>query len=275
MQNAMSQAREVGGSMRPSTSSRSGTSMVTVLGQQPRYMQLAQTLVNEIQNGRYPVGSTIPTEFELCEQFGASRSTVREAVKQLVQLGMVVRQPGVGTTVKALKSEGAYTQVMQQLSDLQRYTADTVLEILSKETEPLVDDAVCELLRANPGETWLHVRSLRRSPDSVDPICHTDAYIHPAFRSLKVDMDELHTPLFTMIERQFGEQIAQVQQEIRAIAMPTAVARLLNAKARSPALWVCRRYLNRRGDMVEGSINIHPADRYTYSETFQRGWNSA
>jgi GntR family transcriptional regulator len=275
MQKAMSQAREVDGSMRPSTSSSSGTSMVTVLGQQPRYMQLAQTLVNEIQNGRYPVGSTIPTEFELCAQFGASRATVREAVKQLVQLGMVVRQPGVGTTVKALKSEGAYTQVMQQLSDLQRYTADTVLEILSKKTEPLVDNAVCKLLRANPGETWLHVKTLRRSPDSADPICHTDAYIHPAFRSLKVDMDELHTPLFTMIERQFGEQIAQVQQEIRAIAMPPAVARLLSAKARSPALWVCRRYLNRRGDVVEGSINIHPADRYTYSETFQRGWNSA
>ncbi len=108
--------------------------MVTVLGQQPRYMQLAQTLINEIQSGRFPVGSTIPTEFELCEQFGASRSTVREAVKQLVQLGMVVRQAGVGTTVKAVRSEGGYRQVMQQLSDLHRYTADTVLQILSKET---------------------------------------------------------------------------------------------------------------------------------------------
>ena len=80
--------------MRPSTSSACKTSMVNVLGQQPRYMQLAQTLINEIQSGRFPVGSTIPTEFELCEQFGASRSTVREAVKQLVQLGMVVRQAG-------------------------------------------------------------------------------------------------------------------------------------------------------------------------------------
>src|ERR1700760_384684 len=75
--------------------------MVNVLGQQPRYMQLAQTLINEIQSGRFPIGSTIPTEFELCEQFGASRSTVREAVKQLLQLGMVVRQAGGGPTRKA------------------------------------------------------------------------------------------------------------------------------------------------------------------------------
>ena len=88
--------RDGSGRAHPPRSSRSliftQEPMVTVLGQQPRYMQLAQTLVNEIQSGRFPVGSTIPTEFELCEQFGASRSTVREAVKQLVQLGMVVRQ---------------------------------------------------------------------------------------------------------------------------------------------------------------------------------------
>src|ERR1700760_808803 len=128
--------------------------MVTVLGQQPRYMQLAQTLINEIQSGRFPVGSTIPTEFELCEQFGASRSTVREAVKQLVQLGMVVRQAGIGTTVQALNSEGSYRQVMQQLSDLHRYSADTALQVLKKETVEVSDASLCAMLQAKPGETW-------------------------------------------------------------------------------------------------------------------------
>ncbi|WP_370467226.1 GntR family transcriptional regulator, partial [Caballeronia sp. BR00000012568055] len=159
--------------------------MVNVLGQQqPRYLQLAQTLINEIQSGRFPVGSTIPTEFELCEQFGASRSTVREAVKQLVQLGMVVRQAGIGTTVKSVSSEGSYRQVMQQLSDLHRYTADTVLELLNKDTVELSDPKLCEMLQAKPGETWLHLEGIRRSPENVDPICHTEVFIQPAFRSL-------------------------------------------------------------------------------------------
>lgn len=248
--------------------------MVTVLGQQPRYMQLAQTLVNEIQSGRFPVGSTIPTEFELCEQFGASRSTVREAVKQLVQLGMVVRQAGVGTTVKSLRSEGGYRQVMQHLSDLHRYTADTVLQILSKETAELRDPAVCELLKAGPGETWLRITGLRRSGDSPDPICHTEVLIQPAFRSLVVSENESHVPIYTLIEKQFGERIVEVQQEIRAIAMPAAIATLVNARARSPALWLCRRYLNRRSEVVEAAFSIHPADRFSYSETFQREWNA-
>ena len=249
--------------------------MVTVLSQQPRYMQLAQTLVNEIQSGRYPVGSTIPTEFELCEQFGASRSTVREAVKQLVQLGMVVRQAGVGTTVKAVRAENSYRQVMQQLSDLHRYTADTTLEFLSKSTVEINDPVLCEITRAKPGETWLRIEFLRRSPNSPDPICHTEVFIQPAFRSLNVVDSQPQLPIYTMIERQFGEQIAEVAQDIRAIALPSDIAKLVNAKAKSPALWLCRSYFNRRGQIVEVSLNIHPADRFTYSETFQRGWNAA
>jgi len=249
--------------------------MVTVLSQQPRYMQLAQTLINEIQTGRYPVGSTIPTEFELCEQFGASRSTVREAVKQLVQLGMVVRQAGVGTTVKAVRAETSYRQVMQQLSDLHRYTADTTVEVLSKSTVEINDPVLCELTRAKPGETWLRIEFLRHSPNSPDPICHTEVFIQPAFRSLNVVESQPRMPIYTMIERQFGEQIAEVAQDIRAIALPSDIAKLLNAKAKSPALWLCRSYFNRRGQIVEVSLNIHPADRFTYSETFQRGWNTA
>jgi DNA-binding GntR family transcriptional regulator len=52
------------------------------------------------------------------------------------------------------------------------------------------------------------------------------------------------------------------------------LAQRLNAKARSPALWLCRRYLNRRGQLVELTISVHPADRYSYSETFQLDWHA-
>jgi DNA-binding GntR family transcriptional regulator len=77
---------------------------------QPRYLQLAQTLLNEIEGGKYPIGSLLPTEFALCEQFGVSRATAREAVKRLVQMGLVVRQPRVGTTVRARSASTGYRQ---------------------------------------------------------------------------------------------------------------------------------------------------------------------
>jgi DNA-binding GntR family transcriptional regulator len=133
---------------------------MSLIGPQPRYRQLAQTLINEIETGRYPVGDLLPTEFELCEQFGASRFTVREAIKQLVQRGLVDRQAGVGTRVKNAQPSSEYRQVMQRLTDLQRYSAQTELEIFDAKTiQP--DQELCQLLRATPGQTWLRAEGVR------------------------------------------------------------------------------------------------------------------
>ncbi len=137
------------------------TRMTPLLNQQPRYLQLAQTLIQEIRDGRYSVGDFLPTEFDLCEQFGASRFTVREAVKRLVQMGLVDRQPGVGTRVLAREAVSGYQQVMRQLSDLQQYTADTELEILARDLVE-VDETLAPVLRAGNGESWLHISALRR-----------------------------------------------------------------------------------------------------------------
>jgi DNA-binding GntR family transcriptional regulator len=83
----------------------------------------------------------------------------------------------------------------------------------------------------------------------------------------------LRTPVYTLIEQQFGEQVAQVEQQIRAIALGATMARILKAPPRSPALWICRHYLNRRGEAIEVAISTHPAERFTYSENFIRDWN--
>ena len=244
------------------------------LGPQPRYRQLAQTLINEIEMGRYPVGELLPTEFELCEQFGASRFTVREAVKQLVQLGLVDRQPGVGTRVKISQASTEYRQVMQRLTDLQRYSAQTELEVFHAETVEL-DKQLCQLLRGTVGEVWLRAEGVRRVGDRKPPICFTELYIHPAFRSVQGLVGRrLRTPVYTLIEQQFGEQVAEVQQQIRAVSLNASMARVLKAQPRSPALWICRHYVNRRGEVIEVAISTHPAERFTYTENFVRDWQS-
>ena len=74
---------------------------------QHRYAALAQSLLHDIESGRYPVGSLLPTEIELVEQFGLSRHTVREAIRQLQQVGLVTRRKGVGTRVKLLQQRRA------------------------------------------------------------------------------------------------------------------------------------------------------------------------
>jgi GntR family transcriptional regulator len=248
--------------------------MVSLIGQHPRYLQLAQTLLNEIQAGRYPVGALLPTEFALCEQFGTSRFTVREAVKQLVQMGLVTRQAGVGTRVIATSPNLGYRQVMRDLTDLRQYTAETALDILETDLVE-IGGGLPTLLRAQAGELWLRVAGLRRTDAAQPPICFTEVYIHPAFRSLQGLAGQSHTPIYVLIEQQFGEHIAEVTQEIRAVSLGAKMAKVLGAKPQSPALWVCRHYINRKKQVVEVAISTHPADRFTYSQTFQRDWQAS
>ena len=51
----------------------------------PLYFQLEKLILEEIDNGNYPVGSMIPTEMELSQMFGISRTTVRQAISDLVR----------------------------------------------------------------------------------------------------------------------------------------------------------------------------------------------
>lgn len=238
---------------------------------QPRYLQLAKTLLNEIENGKYPVGSQLPTELELCEQFGVSRATAREALRRLVQLGLVVRQPRVGTTVKARSAAtAAYRQSTTGVGDLYQYATDTTLVIESSETA-VIDEPLAEKLEASPGETWLHLQGVRHAGGQL-PICITELWLHPAFRAIRGMTGPLQGAVHAAIEEQFGEQITVVEQEIRAVALTRAQAAVLQAPPRSPALWVCRRYRNRLGQLVELAESTHPADRFSYNTMLRRDW---
>ncbi|EBX5145109.1 FadR family transcriptional regulator, partial [Salmonella enterica subsp. enterica serovar Newport] len=60
---------------------------------------LAEKLGQQILSGKYPPESILPGEIELAEQFGVSRTAVREAVKMLAAKGMVLPRPRIGTRV--------------------------------------------------------------------------------------------------------------------------------------------------------------------------------
>src|SRR5512143_3428897 len=71
--------------------------------------KLVDRVVVEIQRqileGGLPPGTMLPSERELCEQLGVSRTVLREAVRMLVTKGLLEARPGVGTIVKQMGSE--------------------------------------------------------------------------------------------------------------------------------------------------------------------------
>lgn len=66
---------------------------------QSMYRQIADAIQQRIEDGELPRGTQLPTELELREAYGASRNTIRDALKRLVNLGLVESRPGRGKFV--------------------------------------------------------------------------------------------------------------------------------------------------------------------------------
>ena len=84
-----------------------------------RYLAISRDLARDIFRGKYPVGSLLPPETSLSEAYGASRQTIREAMRIIGGMGLIARQRGVGTTVLAATPLPAFTQSVASLAELQ------------------------------------------------------------------------------------------------------------------------------------------------------------
>ncbi|HQD40677.1 MAG TPA: GntR family transcriptional regulator [Bacillota bacterium] len=82
---------------------------------QPLYMQIRELLRQEIQKGRWKSGERIPPEMEICKYFNVSRFTVRQAILQLVQEGLLERHAGRGTFIKKARPAGNLREDQQLL----------------------------------------------------------------------------------------------------------------------------------------------------------------
>ena len=236
----------------------------------PRYQQVANELIDDIGGGIYPIGGLLPTEMELCQQYQISRSTVREALRKLRDIGLISRRRRVGTKVVSRSPSASYRQPTNSISDLLQYADDTRVEILA--TKRIVcEPPLAEQLECRVGRAWLRVDSLRTIPDAPTPLCMTTAYLDARLPNLERNLEGIDGPISAMLERTYGVRIARVEQSIQAIALNKRQAKLLRAEAGSPALLATRRYYREDGTLIELSSAIHPSDRFTYVTSLVRG----
>ena len=74
-------------------------------GSLPKYVQLSEWLKGMIEKGRYAVGERLPSEIELSQMCKLNRNTVRQAISQLVDEGLVVKKNGIGTFVTSCNDD--------------------------------------------------------------------------------------------------------------------------------------------------------------------------
>ena len=89
---------------------------------EPLYRQLMARIRDDVSSGVYPAESQIPSEQEMCARYGVSRVTVRRAISELTDEGILRKQQGKGTFVmergNELMRERAREHIMDKLREV-------------------------------------------------------------------------------------------------------------------------------------------------------------
>ncbi|SAI65871.1 GntR family transcriptional regulator [Bordetella ansorpii] len=235
------------------------------------YPMVVKDLTAAIACGKHPVGSLLPTELELSALYGTSRHTIRAALQELQQLGLVSRTKNVGTRVEARERAEGFQQTLASLDGLVQFGKAHVREVQHVE-EIVVDLELARTLGCPGGTRWLRISSLRLPAEDLEhPVGWTDVYVEPAYaEAVPIVQASPQTLLSNIIEERFGRRIAQIRQEVDAVSVPGHLAVPLNVEPGSPALQIVRTYLDASRRAFEISVTVHPAGRFTLSMLLNR-----
>lgn len=238
----------------------------------PRYQVIADDLMADIAAEKFAVGTMLPTEMELCQRYDVSRYTVREALRQLRDLGMVAMRRGSGTRVIAARPEQAYVQSVGALSELLRYPGTSFELMRSGRITLGLEEA--ETLHQQIGAEWFRISGVRRSDKANTPICWQDVYVLPEFADAARQVPRDRRAVHRIIEEQYGEVIGHAQLDMFASHIDEKLAVHLEVEPDTAAMTIIRRYTDQMGRLFETTRSIHPEGRFVYSLDMQRDWRT-
>ena len=228
------------------------------------YAQVAELLLQRIQSGDWPVGSSLPSESMLIEQTGVSRHTLRHALKLLQDRGFIERQQGAASKVLSATEPRIYSQDFHNLHDVLRYPRNTLRE--NKLTRYIeCDESLQPTLRAPVGSSWFQIGAVRRQEGFSRPMAWTDIYILSRFAKVAKLKDHQKSMVFEQIQRQFGVSIDRAQIEVSASTLSAEHAAHLGVRPGTPCLVIVRRYYDSDGQPFEITVTRHLQDQFTFT----------
>jgi GntR family transcriptional regulator len=235
----------------------------------PLYRRVVQTLKQEIVSGVYPVDSQLPPEGELQERFDVSRHTIREALRELREAGLVASRQGFGTTVLRPGSPRSYVHEVASINDLIELANATRYEP-SASAIVAADRDLADRLGGDAGTKWLRVEGFRYAPEDPRPVCWTQVFVHADFAGVARLIGRRAGPIYLWIEDLYGESVVEVEQSLRASRVPEPIAATLGVEPGDIVIEVQRRYRLSSGVVAEVAVNLYPAERFKLSMTLRR-----
>lgn len=238
-------------------------SVITAAVHQPHYRRIEETLRERI--AVLAPGARLPSDAELCREFGVSRMTARHAMQRLADDGLVARHPGRGSFVALPPAHRRADRLMtfsQEMRRLGRVPRSEVLERVIRPSSP--EEAAA--LGHPAGRPVVALRRLRHADDVSIALESTILELRCAPAVMTADL--AHGSLHEALTRA-GHLLRRGGGTIVAAAATAEDARLLGLRVGDPLLVERRVIENRAGEPIEATESRYPADRYALEVRFE------
>ena len=200
----------------------------------PKYFQLKSIILEDIKNGNIKEGECIPTEFQLSDHFDISRSTVRQAISELVSEGWLERRASKGTFVMSQKQAENYIRSFEPFyQQIERQNKTPHTELLSLNVIP-ADELLAQKLNIKEGDKIISMFR-RRLSDNV-PMLTIQNYMSYNLCSFILDKDFSTKSLYELLMTNPTTYIYQTKSIVSADYANPDDIRLLQIKKETPML---------------------------------------
>lgn len=217
--------------------------------------------MDNIISGKWPVGFMLPTELELCEQFGISRPSVRTALLSLVNEGYLIRIKGKGTFVTTPQRVEESTIFIESFAEeMLRQGKEIETEVLEFRVM-LADEQIQKRLQIAEGTNVIKLTRLRYCKDHIEegPIVLTTSYYTMKLSYLQnYDFSNISVHR-AMAEH--GMEKKHTEKHINVAVLDARSSRLMCVSPGTLALSITSYTRDLDNELIEYCESFYPADR--------------
>lgn len=204
----------------------------------------------------------LPSERELMKEYGVSRSTIRSALSNLEQRGLIYRLHGKGTYVAMtflsqtnLAGMYSFTDLMSS-KGLRPKTKNISLEL----AEPAAE--IAAQLDLKTGEKAYALRRLRSA--SGEPLIYSTSYLPARLFPHLTLADLQHNHLYSVMKQKYGQISVMAFEDVQAVTLNRQESKILHLQEGDPSLKINRRTINDKNVAVEFTQALARGDKFVY-----------
>ncbi len=231
----------------------------------PLYHQLGEILEQLIASGQYEPGQQLPTGAELAERYRVGLQTVRAALTQLENKGLIVRRAGKGTFVAERRRPQDFLLDRSFSRYMQEVARQPTSRVFTCRLQPVGPELAAEL-GISPQEPTLVLDRLRYG--NGDPVALQYTIVLARHCPGIEKHDYAVESLYSVLRHDYGVEIKEITHSISCAAATREQASLLGVRVRTPLLVIRTCAIAMDGTLVEKTLSYYRSDRYEYRTVY-------